>query len=137
MNVLPGASPGPSRSHPGRRMAANRRERRRMSRQLRPGPTSAVIRASRPVERPRSLVAQGHCTGGQDSFCLRRWTAHLRQGHSDGWARGSRSGETKEFSSAAAICVVGAITATIAASAEAAAPEEFTITEDLNFDTGV
>ena len=38
---------------------------------------------------------------------------------------------------AAAICVVGAITATTAPSAEAAAPEEFTITEDLNFDTGV
>ena len=38
---------------------------------------------------------------------------------------------------AAAICVVGAIIVTIAPSAEAAAPEEFTITEDLNFDTGV
>ena len=38
---------------------------------------------------------------------------------------------------AAAICVVGAITTTIAPSAEAAAPEEFTITEDLNFDTGI
>ena len=38
---------------------------------------------------------------------------------------------------AADIGVVGAITATIALSAEAAAPEEFTITENLNFDTGV
>ena len=38
---------------------------------------------------------------------------------------------------AAAICVAGSITATIAPSAEAAAPQEFSITEHLNFDTGV
>jgi hypothetical protein len=37
---------------------------------------------------------------------------------------------------AAAICVAGAITATIAPSAEAAAPQEFTITEHIDFTTG-
>lgn len=38
---------------------------------------------------------------------------------------------------ATAICVAGAVTATIAPSADAAAPDPFTITEDINFNTGV